>query len=115
MGRLWGYVVFVGLIVAWLSQQVPAVLLLFVAIVEVLYFLFRVPLWCGAETRRGLLCRNNSSGLLLGCHLRQHKWQRLKGTFVLQAWRRRASVREALAGVGLLCSTILGVVSVARL
>ncbi|WP_244418962.1 hypothetical protein [Streptomyces hygroscopicus] len=23
-------------------------------------------------------CRNNASGLLLGCHIRQHRWQKLK-------------------------------------
>jgi hypothetical protein len=24
------------------------------------------------------MCRNNSTGMLLGCHLREHKWQKLK-------------------------------------
>ena len=51
------------------------------------YFLFQAPLWCGAITREGALCRNNSSGLLIGCHLREHKWQKLKMTFVPKAWR----------------------------
>ena len=51
------------------------------------YFLFQAPLWCGAATRDGTLCRNNSSGLMIGCHLRQHKWQKLKMIVVPKMWR----------------------------
>ena len=52
------------------------------------YFLFQVPNWCGAVNRNGTLCRDNSSGLLIGCYRRQHKWQKIKPTFVSQYWRR---------------------------
>jgi hypothetical protein len=45
---------------------------------DILYFLFRVPLWCGAENRNGTRCRKNSRGLLGGCGLEYHKWHRLK-------------------------------------
>lgn len=41
------------------------------------YFFFRVPAWCGASGREGT-CRNNSKGVLMGCHLRQHKWRKFK-------------------------------------
>jgi hypothetical protein len=33
-------------------------------------FQVQAPVWCGANIRGGGLCRNNSTGLLLGCHLR---------------------------------------------
>jgi len=52
------------------------------------YFLFQAPVWCGAVTRDGTLCRRNSSGLLMGCSLRQHKWQRARIAVVPHAWRR---------------------------
>jgi hypothetical protein len=52
-----------------------------------IYFLFQAPLTCGAEIRGGGHCRNNSHGILLGCHLRQHKWQRFRDVFVSRKWR----------------------------
>ena len=44
-------------------------------------------LTCGAEARGGKQCRNNSHGILLGCWIRQHKWQRVKDVFVSRRWR----------------------------
>jgi hypothetical protein len=41
------------------------------------FFLLAAPVWCGADTRGRTSCRNNSTGLLIGCHLRQHRWQKL--------------------------------------
>jgi hypothetical protein len=52
-----------------------------------IYFLVQVPLTCGAEVRGGGHCRNNSHGILLGCWIRQHKWQRAKEIFVSRNWR----------------------------
>jgi len=65
------------LIWVW-SAQVSAAIR---AIVSGLYFMFLLlaaPVWCAAPNRDGTFCRNNSSGLLLGCHLRQHRWQKAK-------------------------------------
>lgn len=43
------------------------------------YALFQVPVWCGALNRDGRsYCRRNVSGILLGCSLRQHRWQKMK-------------------------------------
>ena len=53
-----------------------------------LHFLFAAPAYCGAETREALSCRNNASGLLRGCYLREHKWQKLKMSFHVRAWKR---------------------------
>lgn len=52
------------------------------------YFLFQAPVWCGAVTRDEALCRRNAAGLLMGCSLRQHKWQRIRMAFVPHGWRR---------------------------
>jgi hypothetical protein len=53
----------------------------------VVWSLFAAPAWCGAATRnRGAFCRNNSRGLLLGCHLREHRWQKFKMLFYSQRW-----------------------------
>jgi hypothetical protein len=45
----------------------------------IVWALFSAPTWCGAVNRqRGgevEYCRNSSSGLLLGCWIRQHKFQ----------------------------------------
>ena len=45
----------------------------------IVWALFSAPTWCGAVNRqRGgevEYCRNNSFGLLLGCWIRQHKFQ----------------------------------------
>lgn len=85
--RYWGYLGFVILVLAWIGGEVQAIILLGLSIVVILYFLFDVPVWCGAVNRDGTLCRRNSSGLLMGCAFRQHKWQRLKMTVVPHTWR----------------------------
>jgi hypothetical protein len=59
------------------------------------------------------MCCNNSTGVLLGCHLREHKWQKLKMTVIPRQWREInkglwASPRECLA-------TVEGIASVASL
>jgi hypothetical protein len=84
------------------------------------YFLIQAPVWCGAITRGGRLCRNNSTGLLLGCHLREHKWQKIKMTFAPKMWRERnrglwASPKEVLAmlgGVALLVPLVIALAPV---
>jgi len=91
--RYWGFLALAFALAGWLSLALGKVttaivgLLLLVSVGALGYFLFQAPLWCGAITREGALCRNNSSGLLIGCHLREHKWQKLKMTFVPKAWR----------------------------
>jgi hypothetical protein len=59
-----------------------------------LWSFFQAPVTCGAPVRgRDDGCRNNATGLLLGCHIRQHRWQKLKMLIV----RRR--VREFCSGL----------------
>lgn len=91
--RYWGFVALLAAIVGWVGlvagKFVASVigLILILSVVALGYFLFQAPLWCGAITREGTLCRNNSSGLLIGCHLREHKWQKLRMAFIPKAWQ----------------------------
>jgi hypothetical protein len=91
--RYWGVVALLAALACWVGVVLGKVTTAIVGLVLVLsvgalvYFLFQAPLWCGAVTREGTLCRNNSSGLLIGCHLREHKWQKLKMAFIPKAWR----------------------------
>jgi len=39
---------------------------------------FQAPALCGAVNRDGTYCRENASGLLMGCHRRHHRLQKLK-------------------------------------
>jgi hypothetical protein len=75
------------------------------------YFLIQAPVWCGAITRQGQMGRNNSTGILMGCRYREHKWQKIKMTFVPKAWRQLnrglwAGQKEILATVGSLTSVV---------
>jgi hypothetical protein len=85
----------------------------------VVWSLFAAPTWCGAVNRkRGddvEYCRNNSSGLLLGCWIRQHKFQRFTRAWWTINWRDRmrgiwagtpAKVATVSAAFGILTGTI---------
>ena len=69
----------------------PALLAFMYSVIAILsmlalvYFLFQAPLPCGADTRNGEHCRNNSHGLLLGCWIRQHKWQKARDVFIQES------------------------------
>jgi hypothetical protein len=60
----------------WVKPVGPAARA-YISLAYVLFLLAGAPVWCGAENRRGGYCRNNASGLLFGCHLRYHRWQKL--------------------------------------
>jgi len=86
LAAYWGYLLLAVVIAAVVEKFGRPFLLLILSAVAFGYFLFQAPLWCGAEIRHdpeGTGCRDNASGLLLGCHRRQHKWQRLKALFRL--------------------------------
>ncbi|MGR6316500.1 hypothetical protein Q2K19_10555 [Micromonospora soli] len=117
IGRYWGYLAFILLISGlWTRSMGPAALILLSGLVT-FYFLLQAPLWCAAINRDGTLCRNNSSGLLLGCRHRQHKFQKLKMRFVPQGWARMnrdlwTSPRQGLATLGLLIGIFSGIAGV---
>ena len=114
--RYWGWALFAAMITtAWTWRLGPGVLIVGWVLVTT-YFLFQAPVWCGAEGRQGP-CRNNSSGILLGCNkVRQHKWQKLKLTFVPRRWRELnkglwVTPAKSLATAGAVVGIVSGVVS----
>jgi hypothetical protein len=82
--------------------------ILALSLAALVYFLFQAPVWCGAETRKGEWCRKNSHGLLRGCSIRQHKWQRLKQTFTPAGGRAVLRTSKSVSGA---LSTTGGVVA----
>jgi hypothetical protein len=84
--RYWGLAVLALLLLAWTKDVGPAALLVLSGVVT-FWGAFQAPAWCGAANRSGAFCRNNSHGLLLGCHLREHKWQKFQMIFYSRRWR----------------------------
>jgi hypothetical protein len=74
------------LIWLWVKPNDPAFRAYF-SIGWALFLLLGAPVWCSAENRTGGYCRNNSTGLLLGCHLRYHRWQKLKSAMHMRDFR----------------------------
>ncbi|GLW16281.1 hypothetical protein Stsp01_30240 [Streptomyces sp. NBRC 13847] len=79
LGQWWGIIAAALLVAAWINKAAgPAVVAALSAVVLV-WSLFQAPVTCGAPVRgREDGCRNNATGLLMGCHIRQHRWQKLK-------------------------------------
>ncbi|MCF0091937.1 hypothetical protein B0E54_00757 [Micromonospora sp. MH99] len=92
--QYWGYGVLAVLLLSLGSAKFgPAVYLVLLGLLLV-FVLFTAPVFCGAiNRRRGSLvefCRNNSTGLILGCHLRQHKWQKFGREWWSLGWRQKS-------------------------
>lgn len=125
--RYWGFVAlffalggWVEIVAGQLAASAAIGVILALSVAGLAYFTFRAPLWCGAETREGLACRKNSRGLLLGCDLRQHKWQRLKLAAHVRTWREFngklwASARDSAATLGGIASVVSAVAAVVAL
>lgn len=109
--RYWGYLALALAIVGLVTHTFAYVVILIFSAAALGYFLIQAPVWCGAMTRAGQMCRNNSTGVLLGCHLREHKWQKIKMTFVPRMWRELnhglwAGPKEILATLGGVASVV---------
>jgi hypothetical protein len=109
--RYWGYIALGLVILGWVTHAVGYIVIAVLSLLALVYFLVQAPLTCGAEIRKGDHCRNNSHGLLLGCHIRQHKWQRARDIFVSRKWRDvihdlTASPKDILGTVGGLISIV---------
>ena len=87
LARWWGFALVVALLAALPTRAVPATILFALSGLGLVWALFFAPVWCGAVTRKDEFCRNNSWGLLLGCHLREHRWQKFKMMFVSRRWQ----------------------------
>lgn len=118
--RIWPYWGLIALVIAvtgWLTANIgPGGLSLLFAL-SFVWFLLQAPLPCGAPIRQqGLTCRNNARGLLRGCRVEQHKWQRLRSLFVRPRLARvtRELFPNALTGlatVGALATLVSTVVT----
>jgi hypothetical protein len=92
--RIWRYwgLVLVAIMVIFLGGLQAAAYVVMTLLV-IVWALFSAPTWCGAVNRqRGgevEYCRNNSSGLLLGCWIRQHKFQHFTSAWWITNWRDR--------------------------
>lgn len=98
IAKSWGYLIIAFLVVgAWFSV-IGATTIAVGSGLAFLYCLFQAPVFCCAETRKNEFCRNNANGLLLGCWVRQHKWQKLRMVVSRQSWARLG--RRTFAGIG---------------
>ncbi|MCX4533044.1 hypothetical protein OHA79_28915 [Streptomyces sp. NBC_00841] len=94
LGRWWGVLAGALLIAAWINSAAGPAVVIALSAAVLLWCFFQAPVTCGAPVRgRTDGCRNNASGLLLGCHIRQHLWQKLKLLIV------RRQLREFCSGL----------------
>ncbi|MET7357278.1 hypothetical protein ABZS76_02400 [Streptomyces sp. NPDC005562] len=94
LGQWWGVLTGALLIAAWVNSAAGPAVVVIPSAVMLLWCFFQAPVTCGAAVRgRVDGCRNNASGLLLGCHIRQHRWQKLKMLIV------RRQVRAFCSGL----------------
>jgi hypothetical protein len=119
LARWWGFALVVAVLAALPSREVPAAILFVLSGLSLVWVLFLAPVWCGAETRKHVPCRNNSWGLLLGCHLREHRWQKFKMMFVNRRWQQLSkglwsSPAEVIATVSGLIAIVGAVVAILR-
>jgi hypothetical protein len=118
----WGLIALVVAVAGWVTADIGPVGLTVLFALSFLWFLLQAPLPCGADTRKiGQSCRFNARGLLRGCHLEQHKWQRARNLFIRPGLRRTArelfpnaitglaSLGAMVALVGTLTSTVMTV------
>jgi hypothetical protein len=77
----WGYILLAAIVAGIVAGISWYVVLAVLSVIDLGYFLLLAPTFCGVSVRSDNPdgCRNNSRGLLRSCHLRQHRWQKLKG------------------------------------
>ena len=112
IGQLWGYLVLGFIAYAWLGTSMGPGVIAAMSGLVVLYTLFQAPMWCCATTRSGDACRNNSYGILLGCHVRQHKWQKMGMAVHASTWGQLTRrVLSNISGIAASISALAGVAS----
>jgi len=97
--RYWGYLALALAIFGLVTHHFGFMAILILSLAAFGYFLVFAPVWCCAVTRTGQLCRDNSRGLLLGCHRRQHRWQRVKQTFTPAGGRAVLAAAKSASGL----------------
>ncbi len=119
LGQWWGVVTGALLVAAWINSVAGPAVVVALSVLTGVWCFFQAPVTCGAPVRgRADGCRNNASGLLLGCHIRQHRWQKLRMLFLRRQLRAfcsglfsdgKATV-VTLAGVGSFLSGLVTLV-----
>jgi len=106
--RYWGYLALIIAVTGYFLHGLGLAVILALSLAALGYFLFQAPMWCGAKTRKEEWCRKNSYGLLRGCSLRQHRWQRLRQTFTPSGARAVVATSKSVSGA---LGTIGGIVA----
>ena len=107
--RYWGWALFVFVFSATINNWLGPPALMLLSAIIIFYFLLSAPAWCGAINRdKKTFCRKNSYGLLRSCGLEQHKWQKVKLTFVGYYWAKlgKALRDEPLEGLKTITAAI---------
>lgn len=91
------------------NGEIDPAIVIGLSVALILWSLFMAPAWCGAAIRRrGEFCRNNSWGLLLGCHIREHRLQKFKLIFVQRRWAQ--FTRGLFSGPSAVLATVSGMI-----
>lgn len=107
IGQLWGYLLLGVVAYGWFGANFTPVWIASLSTLVLIYTLFQAPMWCCAVTRNEEPCRNNAHGLLLGCHLRQHKWQKLNMSMQFSMWGKlTVRVLSSIGGVAASISAV---------
>lgn len=97
LAKWWGVLAAAILVGAWINRTLGPTIIITLSLAITAWTLFQAPVTCGApvRTRGGSVegCRNNAHGLLLGCWIRQHRFQKLKMLIL------RRQVREFCTGL----------------
>lgn len=79
-----GYIVVALFIVAASAGAAP-IIVYPLALGSLVYLTLFAPVWCGALTRGQQPCRHNAYGVF-GCHLRQHRMQKIRFMLTPRTW-----------------------------
>jgi hypothetical protein len=109
ISKSWGYVLLPILAWAWLVAHLGPSPIALMSTLAVGFFLFQAPVPCCAETRKGEWCRNNASGILGGCHFKQHRWQNAKMFFNRET--RQKVANGVLRGISGKAATVSAVIA----
>jgi hypothetical protein len=95
--RNWGYILLPITLWAWFIAQLAPATITIMATLSFGFFLFQAQAPCCAQTRKGEWCRNNSWGILGGCHYKQHRLQNIK--MLIDSATRQRAINGILRGV----------------
>ncbi|MEC3980770.1 hypothetical protein [Amycolatopsis sp. H20-H5] len=110
--NLWGYLLLAAVACFWFVPSIGPGAVAILSALVVAYCLFQAPMWCCADIRGGGLCRNNAYGILLGCHIRQHKGQKLRMAVRQQYWGRLVKrIFSSIGGQAATFSAVAGLIS----